>query len=71
MATSLAGGRPLESVTRAAAFAVVAWVFWPTLQTMADRWAHDPRYSHGYLVPFFSAYLLWSRRGDFAGADHR
>jgi exosortase len=26
-------------------------------------WGSDPQYSHGFLVPAFSAYLLWSRRG--------
>src|SRR5205814_795409 len=29
---------------------------------MADRWSHDPQYSHGYLVPAFSLYLLWRQR---------
>jgi exosortase len=38
------------------------WAYWPTLAEMAWRWAHDPQYSHGYLVPLFAAYLLWSRR---------
>jgi exosortase len=29
---------------------------------MVKRWAHDPQYSHGFLVPLFSLWLLWSRR---------
>jgi exosortase len=29
---------------------------------MGRKWAGDPQYSHGYLVPLFSLYLLWSRR---------
>jgi exosortase len=29
---------------------------------MADRWSHDPRYSHGFLVPAFALFLLWQRR---------
>jgi exosortase len=45
------------------------WAYWPTLADIADRWASDPQYSHGFLVPLFSAYLLWSRRGMLAGAD--
>jgi exosortase len=31
---------------------------------MADRWARDPQYSHGYLVPGFSLVLLWRRRRE-------
>jgi exosortase len=50
-----------------AAFAVAAaallWAFWPTLGEMAERWAHDPQYSHGFLVPAFACFLLWVRRG--------
>jgi exosortase len=38
------------------------WSYWPALRDMVDRWSHDPRYSHGYLVPGFALYLLWSRR---------
>jgi exosortase len=49
--------------------AVVVFVFWPTLAEMADRWANDSRYSHGYFVPLFAAYLLWSRRRMLDGAD--
>jgi exosortase len=47
------------------------WLYWPTLEDMARRWAHDPRYSHGYLVPLFGLYLLWSRRQLGAGLGLR
>lgn len=42
---------------------LLVWTFWPTFQTLAGRWIKDAEYSHGYLVPLFSAYLLWARRG--------
>src|SRR5437660_11225618 len=38
------------------------WAFWTTLGEAAQRWAHDPQYSHGYLVPAFAVLLLWLRR---------
>src|SRR5947209_4763895 len=38
------------------------WSAWPALQAMADRWARDPRYAHGYFVPMFAVALLWMRR---------
>jgi exosortase len=41
----------------------LGWVFWPTLLATAERWGSDSRYTHGYLVPLFAGYLLWSRRG--------
>jgi exosortase len=51
--------------------ASVAWAYWATFADIADRWATDPQYSHGFLVPAFSAYLLWSRRDRLAGSDIR
>ena len=38
------------------------WAWWTTLTDMAGRWAHDPQYSHGYLVPLFAVILLGLRR---------
>ncbi len=46
-----------------AGLAAGLWAFWTTLGEAAQRWAHDPQYSHGYLVPAFAALLLWLRRG--------
>jgi exosortase len=41
----------------------LAWALWPVLVAMQARWAGDPRYAHGYLVPIFALALLWLRRG--------
>jgi exosortase len=42
--------------------AAVAWAYWPTLLEVSRSWAHDPQYSHGWLVPLFAVALLWFRR---------
>lgn len=42
----------------------VGWSYWTTFALMSDKWANDPQYSHGYLVPVFAAVLLWLRRGQ-------
>lgn len=49
----------------------LAWAYWPILKIMAERWTYDPRYAHGYLVPAFSAALLWLRRDRLAGVTLR
>src|ERR1700733_15238221 len=49
-------------VTLLTATACLVWAYWTTLADMANRWAHDPQYSHGYLVPLFAGVLLWLRR---------
>jgi exosortase len=38
---------------------LLAWAYLPMLRVFFDKWVNDPQYSHGFLVPFFSAYLLW------------
>ncbi|MEX2286076.1 MAG: exosortase [Planctomycetaceae bacterium] len=39
-----------------------AWAWWDALVVMGNRWARDPEYSHGYLMPVFACALLWMRR---------
>src|SRR5262245_9581942 len=65
MATLQAGRAARSGVVWASLGACVCllWVFWPSLSQMAGRWIKDAEYSHGYIVPLFSAYLLWSQRG--------
>ena len=52
-----------------ASTALVIWAYWTTLVEVASRWAADPQYSHGFLVPLFSLYLLWARRSDLNASD--
>ena len=43
--------------------AVFIALFWPTFRWMAERFdAADSLYSHGWLIPFASAWLVWQRR---------
>lgn len=37
---------------------LLAWAYYPMLAVFADKWLNDPQYSHGFLVPIFSGYLL-------------
>lgn len=57
---------PRHSTFTLAALAILGaaalWAYWTTLEKIATRWADDPQYSHGYLVPVFAVYLLWLRR---------
>jgi exosortase len=37
-------------------------VYAPVLSHLVRQWWDEPDYSHGFLVPLFSAYVLWQRR---------
>lgn len=56
------GYRSLVNGTIALAMGIMVWSYWPTFVELADEWAKNPLYSHGYLVPVFAIALLWIRR---------
>lgn len=47
--------------------AVTLWTYFPTFGDVVERWATNPLYSHGYLVPLFAAFVLWRRRSMLGG----
>ncbi|MDR3764611.1 MAG: exosortase/archaeosortase family protein [Acidobacteriota bacterium] len=42
--------------------ALLAAAYAPVLAHLAVQWWREPDYSHGFLVPLFSAIILWERR---------
>ena len=42
--------------------AVLGWLYTSVLRHLVGQWAHDPNYSHGFFVPFFSLFVIWSER---------
>ncbi len=48
--------------------ACITWASWSVLVKMQERWAFDPTYSHGYLVPLAALVLLWARRDRMPAA---
>jgi exosortase len=61
--------RPRHAVVPILLGVLLGWAYWPTVREMIERWTSDPQYSHGYIVPLFSASLLWLRRRDVGGAE--
>jgi exosortase len=45
---------------------VVSAVYAPIVRELVRDWARDPNYSHGFLVPLISAFLLWRQRREFS-----
>ena len=46
--------------------AVVA--YWGGLAELVSRWIRQEEYSHGFLIPFISLWLLWLRRDALRGS---
>jgi exosortase len=52
----------------AALLLAVLWTYWPALCLISEKWS-AAHYSHGWLVPLFSLYLLWNRRQYLSAVD--
>jgi exosortase len=51
--------------------AVMLGLYAPVLWRLVHQWWSDPDYSHGFLVPLLSAYLIWQRRDKLAEIARR
>jgi exosortase len=50
---------------------VVILLYAPVLGRLASQFIVDPNYSHGFAIPFFSAYLVWRKRDRLARLERR
>jgi exosortase len=41
---------------------IIGWLYAPILLRLAEQWWRDPDFSHGFLVPAFSLFVLWKDR---------
>jgi exosortase len=62
---------PAVMIPFATVMAMISWAYWPTLAFLYEKWVGDPQYSHGFLVPLFSLYLLNENRETFARTEYR
>ena len=45
---------------------VLLAIYFPVLVELVDDWERDPNYSHGFLVPLVSLFLLWKKRQELS-----
>ena len=44
-------------------------LYWEIAPGLVSDWYNDPDYSHGFLVPFLSAFFIWERWDDLKTAE--
>src|SRR5262249_26776588 len=45
---------------------ILGALYWGTARDLIRQWWDDENYSHGFLVPLFSGFLVWQRRRRLA-----
>lgn len=48
---------------------LVLVVYWHVFSKLVEAWLQIPDYSHGILVPFFAAYLVWEKRRSLQSVE--
>lgn len=71
--TLVAGSEPWSHVAWLAPLLaiILSALYWPILRDLAVQWRDDPNYTHGFLVPVFSGYLVWRQRARLAALAPR
>ena len=59
-----------EGVWLVLALAALFLLNWGVFVWMSSVWSNNADYSHGYLVPLFAAYILWSNRRNIRQANN-
>jgi len=45
---------------------ILGLLYWPIMRDLAAQWWDDANYNHGFLIPLFSAFLVWRERARLA-----
>lgn len=46
--------------------AVTIWLYWSILFHLVGQWRSSPDFSHGFIVPLFSVFIIWQERGKLS-----
>jgi exosortase len=66
------GPRPPALWQITAIAGLLLWLYIPVLVHLVAQWSEpDSDFSHGFIVPFFSAFVIWQERSRFAGLSLR
>ena len=48
---------------------LIVVAYWPAIENLIHRWSEEQEYSHGFLIPVVSVWMVWSRRKALESAE--
>ena len=45
---------------------LLIYIYYPTLAVLVSDWSTNPDYSHGFIIPFITLYMVWDVRKELA-----
>lgn len=45
---------------------LTVFVYYDVMSRLIHQWSNDPNFSHGFIVPLFSAFVVWTQRKELA-----
>jgi exosortase len=64
-------GANWRKVAMAALAAILVALYWPILAGLVIQWSTDANYTHGFVVPLFSGFLVWRERAKLTAVVPR
>jgi exosortase len=50
---------------------IIAAFYYDTIRWLIESWLHNPYYSHGFIVPIISAYIIWNMRKELSNIERK
>lgn len=50
---------------------IIVAFYYNTIGWLVESWLHNPYYSHGFIVPIISAYIIWSMRKELSHIERK
>ncbi len=69
--TSAEAGWRVWTIQAAVLCAGTGVVYFDVLRRLVLQWINDPNFSHGFIVPLFSGFLVWQRRQELSKLEIR
>jgi exosortase A len=70
-ASTVGGGWRVWAVQAGVLCGAMGIVYLDVVRRLTQQWVNDPNFSHGFIVPLFSGFLVWQRKRELTALEIR